>query len=117
MLQAPIFSPATAGDHDRSTFNPFHPSNPANPPNNLFERLVRIYRDGELLLNQLRRTNAQLSQARDYLAGEGSNAALGRAMVERLRDRKSWLLARLRANRIAAQAVLGIPHKQNALPA
>lgn len=110
MLQAPSSFPAiAAGDGACAANRPNHKPHLSNS----FERLVRIYQDGEMLLVQMRRVNARLKQARQYLASEGCNRALGQALVDRLLSRRSWLVDRLQANRLAALAVLEIPYTQN----
>lgn len=115
MLQAPVTASLTPFVDREPSVTSFALEERKSQFDDEFGRLVRIYLDGERLLGQWRRTNARLTRARDYLASEGCNVALGQALVDRLLDRKSWLLLRLRANRIAAQAVLGIPNMQSEL--
>jgi len=82
---------------------------PARDP---LDRLARLHREGDALRAELRRTLARLAEARAYLASDGSNTILGRAQVQRLRDRKSHLLARLGSHRIRVHEALLFPHVQ-----
>lgn len=72
-----------------------------------FGRLVRLVRDNERLQAELDATRAKVRDAFDYLAAPNANPALALALLERLRLRRSALLAHLRANRVEARELLG----------
>lgn len=74
-----------------------------------FGRLVRLVRENERLLSELDRVRSQSRRAWAYLGEPGCNAALAMAQLERLRMRRSAVLAHLRANRVEARALLGRP--------
>lgn len=112
MLQALCVSPVTSADGVEFQASAMDPHVGQPVARNSLERIARIDREGEALIAALQVTNDRLKRARDYLASAGSNPVLGRALVKQLRDRKSWLLARVRANRIAACAVLGVLETQ-----
>ena len=73
----------------------------------VFGRLVRLVRDNERLQAELDATRARVRDAFDYLAAPNANPALALALLERLRLRRSALLAHLRANRVEARELLG----------
>ena len=72
-----------------------------------FGRLVRLVRDNERLTAELEATRSRAHRAWSYLAMPGANPALALAELERLRHKRSAILAHLRANRVAARALLG----------
>jgi hypothetical protein len=67
-----------------------------------FERLVRLLKDNERLVGELRSLGDRLMRARAYRAEPGCNVALAEAHINRLRAKHSGVLALLRANRIEA---------------
>lgn len=71
-----------------------------------FARLTSLVRSNDLLLAELKSLDSQGVEARAYLAAPSTNAALGRAYLERIRARRSRVLAILRANRMAAREFL-----------
>lgn len=76
------------------------------PPADDFARLVGLVKSNERLFAEQRANRARLEQVRGYLARPDANVALGRALLERLRARRSAVLALLRANRAEARALL-----------
>jgi hypothetical protein len=80
---------------------------PGQAPRDDFGRLVRLVRENERLLSELDRVRGQSQRAWAYLGEPGSNPALAMAQLERLRMRRSAVLAHLRANRVEARALLG----------
>ena len=72
-----------------------------------FRRLVRLVHDNERLLAELETVRTKIRQAWVYLSEPGSNPSLGLTHLERLRMRRSALLAHLRSNRIEARILLG----------
>ncbi|HWE35902.1 MAG TPA: hypothetical protein VG406_04960 [Isosphaeraceae bacterium] len=67
-----------------------------------FERLVRLLKDNERLVGELKDLGDKLLRARAYRADPGCNVALAEAHINRLRAKHSGVLALLRANRIEA---------------
>ncbi|CAN5602598.1 hypothetical protein BH23PLA1_BH23PLA1_14290 [soil metagenome] len=74
---------------------------------NAFGRAVRLVQDNERLFAALHATTIQLRRARIYLADPTSNPTLAKLHLDRIRTRRSGILAQLRANRIEAQDLLG----------
>ena len=74
---------------------------------NDFERLVRLVRDNERLRADLEATRARARRAWAYLTEPASNPALALAQLEHLRQKRSAILAQLRANLIEARELLG----------
>jgi hypothetical protein len=72
-----------------------------------FRRLVRLVHDNERLLAELETVRTKIRQAWVYLSEPGSNPALAMTHLERLRMKRSALLAHLRSNRIEARILLG----------
>ncbi|MEW4570953.1 hypothetical protein AB1L88_24050 [Tautonia sp. JC769] len=72
-----------------------------------FRRLVRLVHENERLLAELETVRTKIRQAWAYVSEPGSNPALGMAHLERLRMKRSALLAHLRSNRIEARILLG----------
>jgi len=95
-------SPATP--HPRAGFRA-DPGAPILPPGN-FAHLVDLYRDNGRIFRELAATRAGLDAALAYLSGPHGRGPVARVHFERLRSRRSALLARLRANRIEARRLL-----------
>ncbi|RUL87251.1 hypothetical protein TsocGM_13590 [Tautonia sociabilis] len=76
-------------------------------PGDEFGRLVRLVRENERLHAELEAVRVRTNRAWAYLSEPGCNAALAMAQLDRLRLRRSALLAHLRANRIEARELLG----------
>ena len=73
---------------------------------NIFERLVGIMRENERLLLDLKAMTQKCQAARAYLAAPDCNVTLALANLNRLREKRSGLLAVLRANRLAGEDLL-----------
>ena len=71
-----------------------------------FGRLVRLVRVNERLTAELDETRARARRAWAYLATPGADPALAMAELQRLRPKRSAILAHLRANRLEAHALL-----------
>ena len=82
------------------------PTDEAGGPD-LFERLVRIMKENERLLLELKALDARIGAARAYLAGPGCHLPLALGNLAHLRTKRSGLLTLLRAGRIAAEAIVG----------
>ncbi|WP_169973542.1 hypothetical protein [Tautonia rosea] len=72
-----------------------------------FRRLVRLVHDNERLLSELETVRTKIQQAWMYLSEPGSNPTLAMTHLERLRMKRSALLAHLRSNRIEARLLVG----------
>lgn len=79
---------------------------PGGEPDDTLARLVRLVASNDRLLNELKRLDARLAEADDYLAKPDANFALGCAYRDRVRTRRSRVLALLRANRVEAREFL-----------
>ena len=78
-----------------------------NAPVTDFRRLVRLVHDNERLLAELETVRTKIRQAWVYLSEPGSNPVLAMTHLERLRMKRSALLAHLRSNRIEARTLIG----------
>jgi hypothetical protein len=76
---------------------------PADAPDE-FGRVVRLVRDNERLFAELESVRSRARRAWAHLAQPGGNAGLALVQLDRLRAKRSALLAHLRANRAAARA-------------
>lgn len=86
------------------------PADPAGPDrSNPLGQIARLLRDNDLLFAELSATLRRLRQAREYLRDEDSSPELGLVLLGRLRRRRLVLMERLRANRIEANRLLGLP--------
>lgn len=81
----------------------------ATPPADAFSQVVALHRDNEALLKALKQGRGRIARALAYLADPSCNVNLALANLERLRDRRSADLARLRANRVVARKLLATP--------
>ncbi len=70
------------------------------------ERLAQIWLSNERALAELQTLRVKTTRARAYLASPGCNLLLGRTYLERLETLRRQRLAELRANRLAAWALL-----------
>ena len=77
-------------------------------PDQMLARLASLVRSNDRHLAEIQALNAGLHQAHAYLATPLANIRLGRAYLERIRMRRSRVLAVLRANRLAAREFLAI---------
>lgn len=80
---------------------------PGRPVLDDFGRLVRLVRDNERLFSELEAVRSQARRAWSYFTEPGCNSALAIAQLDRLRMKRSALLAHLRANRVEARSLLG----------
>lgn len=97
---------ATAGEVGR-LFGLDVEARPDHAPVTDFRRLVRLVHDNERLLAELETVRTKIRQAWVYLSEPGSNPALAMTHLERLRMKRSALLAHLRSNRVEARILLG----------
>lgn len=70
------------------------------------EALLRLLRENERILSEIRRVFHRLQQARDYALTEGSDPEIGRALIENLRRRRVGLGQVLRANRLEMEQIM-----------
>lgn len=74
-----------------------------------FARLASLVRSNDRLMDELRKLDGRLAEARAYLEKTGANPTLGRAQLDRVRGDRSRVLSALRSNRIAAREFLSPP--------
>lgn len=72
----------------------------------VFGRLVGLVKENERLFAAQRLTRERMIEARLYQVSPQNNPILAAAVVQRLRERHSGLLAMLRSNRIEARNLL-----------
>lgn len=72
-------------------------------PRDAFAELIGLWASNRRLFGRLRQLQAQLSEARRFLDRPDAHQGFGRAHLERLRTRRSQVLAELRANRVEAR--------------
>jgi hypothetical protein len=70
-------------------------------------RLIQIVRVNEHLLRELGGLNRRLDRAHLYLARPDSNPRFALSCIDHIRQKRSALLAHLRANRIESDQILG----------
>jgi hypothetical protein len=75
-------------------------------PDDAFARLASLVASNDRHLAEMRVLNARLAEAIAYLETAPPDPTLGRAYLDRVRSRRSAVLALLRANRIAAREFL-----------
>ncbi len=85
------------------------PAADGGPPDDPFGRLVRLVRDNDRLIAELDALGTRIAEARAYGRRPDAHSLLAGARITQLRDRRSGVLARLRANRAVARAILGRP--------
>ena len=79
---------------------------PLDDCDDAFARLARLVNSNDRLTADLKWIRQQIERVSTYAESPTANTSLARACLDRLRDRRSRILALLRANRLEAQEFL-----------
>jgi hypothetical protein len=101
-----MFGPRYTDGRPFSSSGPPAAADVSDGEKSLFGQLVELYLSNESLLARLKTLNVDLRRARDYREAPGSNLRLAEARLTQVRDRRSAVLAALRANRSLARLLL-----------